>query len=644
MKSSFQTFNMTDLLRCPSCNMTFRSSLLLEKHREKFCIGGNIGRVRETQTPQDMVNKLKNSRRNKNEQMQHYQIKQKNDHKITLSDYMLDSREEKTDLDKINGNAQLEPRTTDNETQLRYLAEAHSKQINEIMSQNKVLEKQRDDIVQRLNEITAQSRNTGYLEKMIRHLNAQEQKNEQLLTTMKQQIDLLQAESIKRGVISRHSESPASRKIGKGLSTFQQPFIPFYGGGSLSSEISALRMTYLQNGGNDQMILAHLQDLLVEAQLIEQREKHGRSNRKKNKKEYTATKWHLNEKLITLEIENQQLEDELFKLQLQRHKNNRLPKTTNGDVKKPIHFPRFMKEHTHQNINTLNAELEVLKQEFEIQKLKHRIKTSVTRRAKPQLDPMEMNKPDLPDPAKHFLNFNHGLEPAPYDPITGFVVFYDYLLGLDPTYRVCRLAVSLCSGGQEMGNPSTLPPVYCEAALSSFHGNNKQNIAILATKQVVPRARPSPNISLIIELQASGGYDPYGQEVSRLIPRGWVKLDIFDYQNRVISGQWKVPIRILPVKPSLTTGALNGVPQLDSAELYIRLVNARDADIQSSYPIDINNLVSYKYPPLTAAYFLPEEITLPSPYYSSSYLFPNMQPLYGDNVDSPPSRETIMTQ
>lgn len=41
-------------------------------------------------------------------------------------------------------------------------------------------------------------------------------------------------------------------------------------------------------------------------------------------------KWHLNEKLITLEIENQQLEDELFKLQLQRQKNNRIPKTTNG--------------------------------------------------------------------------------------------------------------------------------------------------------------------------------------------------------------------------------------------------------------------------------------------------------------------------
>ncbi|XP_072260664.1 coiled-coil domain-containing protein 17-like isoform X2 [Pyxicephalus adspersus] len=593
---------MTDLLRCPSCNMTFKSSLLLEKHREKFCIGLNTGRIRETQTPQDMFNRLKQSRRSKNEHT-------KEINKMPLTDHVLLDSSEKTDFEKINRKPRLE-HAPDNETHLRYLADAHSKQINEILSQNKLLEKQRDDIVQRLNEITARSQNTVYLEKMIRHLNAQEQKNEQLLSTMKQQIDLMQAESIKRGISSRHSEPPGSRKAEKVYPSFQQPFIPFYGGGNISSEISALRMTYLQNGGNDQMILAHLQDLLTEAQLIEQKEKHARSLRKKNKKGQSATKWHLNEKLITLEMENQQLEDELFRLQLQRQKNNRIPKTTNGDFEKGLQFPRFMKDPPYQNIKTLNAELEVLKQELEIQKIKRRLKTSVTRRAKPQMDaflPMEMNKPDSPNPAKQYLNFNHGLEPAPYDPIAGFVVFYDYLLGLDPSYRVCRMAVSLCSGGQEMGNPSALPPVYCEAALSKFHDNKRQNIAILATKQAVPRVRPAPSISLIIELQASGGYDPYGQEISRLIPRGWVKVDIFDYQNRVISGQWKVPIRILPVKPSLTTGALNGVPQ-------------------------------------NVAYFHPEEVVLPSPYYSSSQLFPSMHPIYGDNVDSPPSRDRIMTQ
>ncbi|KAM9330641.1 coiled-coil domain-containing protein 17-like [Gastrophryne carolinensis] len=623
---------MTDFLRCPSCNMTFKSSLLLEKHREKFCIGGDIGRMRKTQTPQEMLNRLKKQRRNMDEHI-----------KATPAlDHRLDSNE-KMDYGKINGNAKPEA-ATDNETQFRYLAEAHSKQINDILSQNKLLEKQRDDIVQRLNEIAAQSRNTGYLEKMIRHLNSQEQKNEQLLTTMKQQIDLLQSESMKREILSRRTKSSASHKDEKKTIVLQQPFVPFYGGGRLSQEISALRITYLQNGGNDPMILAHLQDLLTEAQLIEQKEKHGQSLRRRNKKEYGATKWHLNDKLITLEMENQQLEHELFRLQLQRQKKNRIPKTTHGDLDRSRQFPPFFKQPANHKIKSLNAELEILKHELEVQKLKRHMETS--HRARPRINtviPMEKNKPETANVAKHYLNPSYGLEPAPYDPIAGFMIFYDFLLGLDPSYRVCRLAVSLCSGMQEMGNPSVLPPVYCEASSSKFH-DKKHHLAVLAAKQAVPRVRPSPKISLIIELQASGGYDPYGQEVSRLIPRGWVKLDIFDYQNRVISGHWKVPIRILPVKPSLTTGALNGVPQLESAELYVRIVNARDASIQSAYPIDISNSAFYKYPPLTVAYFPPEEAVLPSPYYSSSYFFPNMQPIYGDNVDSPPSRHRLMTQ
>ncbi|XP_073407463.1 coiled-coil domain-containing protein 17-like isoform X2 [Dendrobates tinctorius] len=588
---------MTDILRCPSCNMTFKSSLLLQKHRDKFCIGGDIGRARETQTPQDMVNQLQNARRKKTDQLQrHHQTKMINDH-----NHMLDLNEEKSDSLKMNAVGEPGPSTITNDTQLHYLAEAHSKQISEIMSQNRMLEKQRDDIVQRLNEIAARSRNTDYLERMIKHLNAQEQKNEQLLTTMKQQIDLLQNEAIKRSISTRPSVSPASQKIERVPIWFQQQFVPIYGGGGLTSEISALRMTYLQNGGNDQMILANLQDLLTEAQLIEQREKHPRSIRKKKNKK----------------------------------------------IERNLQFPRFVKAQSQQNVKTLNAELEVLKQELEIQKLKRRIQTSVTQRAKPQLEilhSMEMNKPNTQNLGRHFSNLSHGLEPAPYDPISGFVVFYDYLLGLDPSYRVCRLVVSLCSGGQEMGNPSTLPPVYCDASLSKLYESKKQNIAILSTKQAVPRVRPSPNISLIIQFQASGGYDPYGQEVSRLIPRGWVKVDIFDYQNRVISGQWKIPVRILPVKPSLTTGALNGVPQLENAELFIRLVNARDADIQSTYPINISNSIYYKYPPLTAAYIHPEELVLPSPYYSPSYLFPNVQPIYGENMDSPPSRQDLMTQ
>lgn len=76
------------------------------------------------------------------------------------------------------------------------------------------------------------------------------------------------------------------------------------------------------------------------------------------------------------------------------------------------------------------------------------------------------------------------------------------------------------------------------------------------------RVHPAPALSLVLHLQASGGHDVIGQEVTRLVSRGWVKVDIFDQHNCVISGRWKVPLRLLPAKPSMTTGEMNGMPQV----------------------------------------------------------------------------------
>lgn len=76
------------------------------------------------------------------------------------------------------------------------------------------------------------------------------------------------------------------------------------------------------------------------------------------------------------------------------------------------------------------------------------------------------------------------------------------------------------------------------------------------------RVLPSTSISLITELQASGGFDAYGLEIQNLVPRGWTKINIFDHQHQVMSGRWKVPVRVLPMKPGLTTEQLNGVPQV----------------------------------------------------------------------------------
>nr|XP_014339635.1 PREDICTED: coiled-coil domain-containing protein 17 [Latimeria chalumnae] len=359
----------------------------------------------------------------------------------------------------------------------------------------------------------------------------------------------------------------------------------------------------------------------------------------------------MNTELIALEVENQRLEEEILRLQLSRKRGARISKTSNTRLERPKYLQMFMNDANDQKANAVKTEIELLKQELEIQRLKRHMKTSATKELLPQpplspLPPVEETKPQTPTHTKYFLESNDGLGPAPYDPLAGFVVFYDFILGLDPSYRVCRLVVGLYNGGQEMGNPAPLPPVYCDlASLSTyFPDHRKGNSATLATKQAVPRVRPSPSITLVMELQASGGYDPYGLEVNRLVSRGWVKVDIFDNHNRVISGRWKVPVRVLPIKPSLTTGELNGVPQLEKAELYLRLVNARDTDVQSLSPIDSNNAGLYKYPPLAATRsFIPIDAPLQS--YRSQYYYPATQlmyPAFVETVDPPPPDESLI--
>lgn len=68
-----------------------------------------------------------------------------------------------------------------------------------------------------------------------------------------------------------------------------------------------------------------------------------------------------------------------------------------------------------------------------------------------------------------------------------------------------------------------------------------------------------------MEVQAAGGVGPSGQEIQELESRGWTRLQLFDQHNQVLSGYWRIPFRVLPVKPALSSGQLNAVPQVRKA-------------------------------------------------------------------------------
>ncbi|XP_063067313.1 coiled-coil domain-containing protein 17-like [Engraulis encrasicolus] len=249
----------------------------------------------------------------------------------------------------------------------------------------------------------------------------------------------------------------------------------------------------------------------------------------------------------------------------------------------------------------MRMDLDLLKHELEINRLRRQIRTRKTPRTPSLLPTLGEVKSQTPALNKYLHDQIDALGPAPYDPVTGFVVFYDFLLGLSSSYRLCRLTVGLFSGDQALGPPSLLPAACCEPACLSASlppEHRKGQLAMLATKQPVHGVHPAPALSLVLHLQASGGYDTHGQEVTRLVSRGWVKVDLFDRHNRVVSGRWRVPLRLPPAKPAMTTGEMNTVPQLDCAELYLRVVNARDADAQSSIPISHSTATLYRFPPV----------------------------------------------
>ncbi|CAM2119151.1 unnamed protein product [Caretta caretta] len=471
---------------------------------------------------------------------------------------------------------------------LQEIAKAHEHQVADIQARNQHLEQQGEEIRRRLSELAVSNSSTTYIEQLLLELKAQEGKNQLALDALRDQIGLMQAAAWRSRLEpdSRTNAAEAAGKAGRKVSISLIPFPP--AAGPLSSEIRALHLAYLQGGGSNPAVLAQMYDLQVEATALERAA--GRQEHKERKKKHRG----LDAELLAVELENQRLEDELFKLKMQRDKM----RADDGALDKEL----MEQERAHT--------METAQLHAEIGMLRHGAERMQPRRAGRR---------------------------------AGFVIFYDFLLGLDPTFFQVCLVAGLYRNGQEMGKPTPLPVAYCQMVQSPPYvvDGQRGNRAILSTKQPVPRVRPSTSIALVMELQASGGFDAYGQEIQRLASRGWAKINLFDQLHQLISGRWKIPVRLLPVQPGLTTEQLNGIPQAGKTELYLRVVNARDADVQSMAEIDPGNASMYQYPPTVSRHTAPPAGSLPTqrpfhPVPTSLYL---SAPPYTGFVDPPPIQE-----
>ena len=100
----------------------------------------------------------------------------------------------------------------------------------------------------------------------------------------------------------------------------------------------------------------------------------------------------------------------------------------------------------------------------------------VTSRASPAMSLLNSNMNKLRDP----------LAPQPYDPIGGFIIFFDFIVNLPSTIEQCCLITCLYHPKSGLGEPSQLEIFRCEQYNDENNGE-RMSIALIATKQPVPR-------------------------------------------------------------------------------------------------------------------------------------------------------------
>ncbi|XP_050401529.1 uncharacterized protein LOC126818261 isoform X2 [Patella vulgata] len=574
---------------CNACSMGFSSNGLLAKHKARFCIGSG----------HDMV-LVRNCKRCES--------------RCHCDDNDFPERS------KYNPN---------NDPKLQSLAENHGKQMEFLSNRNRDLERQRDEIRRRLGDLGRKPPESDNTAALIAELRDQEARNQRLLEELKKQL-LASRQPV--AIIGEQQHVQQKKSF-----TY-----PIYYGNSLVAEISAIRQAYIQSGGDDPEILAQLAQMLAEAQAIEEAMRNKKPPEPKQKEKKTDFSAHI----MTLDMENERLNRELYLLQEQnlmakgRRKDDR-----EDELEREIR--RLQQDHLLK-MYELQQNMEAIRQETKIQ-----LELNSQQQNPPQN--IIVHQPPCPQPiaaapiqpaiqTKYIEVDRHT---HCYDQHAGFVIFYDFVLNLDPRVTAVRLIAGLHNTISKMGDPSVLPMVYAEPSTRPQAYNT--NSALIGARQPVPRCPPQPDLGIVVELQCAGGPGSEHDE-TRLITRAWTKIPLFDDNNMLLAGRFKLPLRMVPIKPFVSSNDLSQIPQYGESEIYYRIVHMNEAGIHATSTIADTNSVTYQLAPqggivlhqttISPVMIPPPPSTSPphSPYHSRLDNYPvrgnpNMEPLVGFQVD-----------
>ncbi|XP_063521277.1 coiled-coil domain-containing protein 17 isoform X4 [Pongo pygmaeus] len=562
------------LLPCGTCDMVFRSSALLATHTQRFCIGHPTQEMtfgaqasvatepqRAAVVPQELQGVPQEPQGLPDQQASKSALKRLTEEVQWLRLSLQEMRPWITEVPRVFAGpwtrSEARPQSPMSEAvgspseRLRALFRTRARRVAEMEAQSRALQRRGEELSRRLQVVACtrggMSRLFG-LEQEIRELQAEAGRTRGALEVLGARIQELQAEP--GNPLSSRREAELYSPVLKA-----NP-------GTLAAEIRALREAYIRDGGRDPGVLGQIWQLQLEASALELQ----RSQTRRGRAGATSGE------LPVVEAENRRLEAEILALQMQRGRAPLGP----------------------QDLRLLG---------------------DASLQPKGRRDP-----PLLPPPVA-----------PPLPPLPGFSEVQ--FLGGGKAVRT-RGGLGEQVGGSSAlsswGNMSSYK-AFWRSQLSSpqpqLPGTMTRNLGLdphflLPTSDVLgpapydPGLLPSPSVSLVCELQVWQGL-AWARAAQ---PKAWVSLGLFDQDQRVLSGRWRLPLRALPLDPSLSLGQLNGIPQVSvvrrdwayikvqaqyhfispqagQAELFLRLVNARDAAVQTLAEINPANVHEYQHPP-----------------------------------------------
>ena len=105
-----------------------------------------------------------------------------------------------------------------------------------------------------------------------------------------------------------------------------------------------------------------------------------------------------------------------------------------------------------------------------------------------------------------------------------------------------------------------------------MEGGRPSTVALVSTKQPVPRCPPQQALTILIELQLAS------KEVneSKLRSCAWTKIPLFDFKNRLLTGRWRMPLKMLPIKSEANLSSFNTFPSVSLLHFQYKIFTSFD--------------------------------------------------------------------